>query len=120
MIFRSQDLKFLIDTHGESLTYTVKGSSSYSPVTGDVTRSDTDYTVKGYFYNYNLSDIDGANIILGDRRVVLPLVDTAGDAIPEPSPGDEVDGGGDKVSMVSVAKIMSGTNAVCYICQVRE
>jgi hypothetical protein len=43
--------------------------------TGNATGSETDYTVQTYFYNYNLSDVDGQNIQRGDRRAVLPLVD---------------------------------------------
>jgi hypothetical protein len=120
MTFRSQDLKYLIDTHGKPLTLVVKGDLTYDPATGNTTGSETEYTVQTYFYNYNLSDIDGQNIRLGDRRVVLPLVDTFGNTIPEPETGDEISGEGDKVSIVRVAKIMSGLTAVCYMCQVRE
>jgi hypothetical protein len=120
MTFRSQDLKYLIDEHGKPLTLTVKGSPTYDPDTGTVTGSETDYTVQVYFYNYNLSDIDGVNVQRGDRRAVLPLVDTLGSIIPEPESGDEISGEGDKVSIVSVAKIMSGMNPVCYMLQVRE
>jgi len=119
-VFRSQDLKYLIDTHGKPLTFTVKGNPTYDPETGTVSGSDTDYTVQAYFYNYNLSDIDGMNILLGDRRAVMPLIDTLDNPIPEPEPGDKLSGEGDKVSIVSVAKIMSGLSAVCYVCQVRE
>jgi hypothetical protein len=119
-VFRSQDLKYLIDTHGKPLTYTVKGNPTYDPETGTVSGSDTDYTVQVYFYNYNLRDVDGTNIQSGDRRAVMPLVDTVGSSIPEPEPGDQLSGEGDKVSVVSVAKIMSGMSAVCYMCQVRE
>jgi hypothetical protein len=50
----------------------------------------------------------------------MPLVDTVGSPIPEPEPGDQLSGEGDKVSVISVAKIMSGMSAVCYVCQVRE
>jgi hypothetical protein len=51
MIFRSQDLKYLIDTHGKPLTYTVRENPTYDPETGTVSGSDTDYTVQVYFYN---------------------------------------------------------------------
>jgi hypothetical protein len=120
MTFRSQDLKYLIDTHGKPLTLTVKGDLTYDPSTGGTTGSETDYTIQTYFYNYNLSDVDGQNIQLGDRRAVLPLVDVNGNTIPEPESGDEISGEGDKVSIIRSAKIMSGMNPVCYMCQVRE
>lgn len=120
MTFRSQDLKRLVDEHGKSLTFVVKGDPTYDASAGTVTRSEASYTVKGYFYNYNIMDLNGVDIQLGDRRLVLNILDTSNSAIPEPEPGDEVSGEGDKVSIVRVAKIVSGTSAVCYICQVRE
>lgn len=120
MAFRSQDLKYLVDEHGKSLTFTVKGDPTYNTSAGTVSRSETAYTVKGYFYNYTLSDFDGSDIQRGDRRLVINLVDTSGNAIPEPESGDEVSGEGDKVSIIRVSKIMSGSGAVCYMCQVRE
>jgi len=120
MTFSSRDLKYLVDTHGKTLTYTVKGDPVYDPTTGEATSSDTDYTIKGYFYNYNLSDVNGATVLAGDRRLVMNLVDTSGVTIPEPEDGYQISGEGDTVEIISVAKIMSGPSAVCYICQVRE
>jgi hypothetical protein len=120
MTFRSQDLKYLVDTHGKPLTLVVKAEGAYDPGTGILASTSTNYTVQVYFYNYNLGDVDGVNIQRGDRRAVLPLVDTSGDAIPEPDNGDQISGEGDKVTIISVAKIMSGFSPVCYICQVRE
>ena len=118
--FRSGDLLRLIQQHGKTLTLIVKGSPTYDPSTGTVTGSDTPYTTLGYFYNYNLSEMSGLDIQMGDRRLVLPIRDTSSDLLPEPEAGDEVTGEGDKVTVVSVAKIMSGSSPVCYICQVRE
>lgn len=119
-MFSSANLRYLIEEHGKPLTYSVKGEPTYDPDTGTVSGSDDDYVVQVYFYNYNLGDVDGMNILLGDRRAVMPLIDTTGNTIPEPEPGDQLSGEGDKVSIVSVAKIMSGPSAVCYVCQVRE
>lgn len=120
MTFRAIDLKHLIDEHGQPLTFTVKGNPTYDPDTGTVTSSDTDYTVTIYLHNYNLADIDGQNVLRGDRMALFPTQDTSGDTIPEPEPGDEITGEGDKVSIVSVSTILSGGNTICYQCQVRE
>lgn len=119
MTFRFQDLKRLIDTHGVEITFTTRGSVSYDPSTGNTSSTDTNYTVYGYFYNYNLSELGNNNINLGDRKLVLSLVDTSGVAIPEPEVDDIFSGEGDTVRAVSVSKIMSG-GPICYICQVRE
>ena len=121
MTFRAIDLKYLIDDHGRACTFVAKSLGTYDPTTGSLSGgSSTSYTVNIYFSNYNLEDMDGDKVIMGDRKALFPLVDTSGDAIPEPEVGDEVSGQGDKVSIVSVQKIMSGTSPVCYICQVRE
>lgn len=119
--FRSQDLKFLVDRHGQALSLIQKSLGTYDPSTGGVTGgSSTTYTVKCYFFNYSLGDIDGVNIVSGDRRVVINLTTTAGASIPTPEVGDEITGNGDKVSIVSVVRISSGGNPICYIAQVRE
>ena len=120
MSFRSADLLKLINEHGKNLTYTSKGSSTYDPTTGSTTSTDTPKTVRGYFYNYSASDITGTSIVVGDRRLVIPLVDTSNAAITAPKKGDTFAGDGDTVVVVSVERIMSGTNPVCYICQTRE
>jgi len=119
-MFRSQDLKNLVDNYGQSLTFTVKGAPTYDPTTGQVSSSDTDYTVMVYIHNYSLNEVNGDNIVLGDRRALFPTVDTSGNVIPEPEPGDEISGEGDTVRIVSVTTIMSGTSTICYQCQVRE
>lgn len=120
MSFRSADLLKLINEHGKNLTYVSKSAATYNPVTGGTTGSTTTKTVKGYFYNYSLSDLVGTNILTGDRRLVISLVDTSNVAITAPKKGDTFAGEGDAVVVVSVERIMSGANPVCYICQTRE
>lgn len=120
MSFRSADLLRLINEHGKNLTYVSKSAATYNPVTGGTTGTNTTKTVKGYFYNYSVGDITGTSIVVGDRRLVIPLVDTSNAAIAAPKKGDTFAGDGDTVVVVSVERIMSGTNPVCYICQTRE
>jgi hypothetical protein len=120
MSFRSADLLRLINEHGKNLTYTSKSAATYNPATGGATGTNTTKTVKGYFYSYSASDITGSSIVLGDRRLVIPTVDTSGAALPAPKKGDTFAGEGDIVAVVSVERIMSGANPVCYICQTRE
>lgn len=120
--YRHQDLRHLIDTHGKTLTLTqVTTSGSYDPTTGGISGgSNTDYTIKGYFYNYSLEEMQSSSISYGDRKLALGLYDTVNSLIPVPTVGSKVVGEGDQVNIVGVDKIMSGDNAVCYICQVRE
>lgn len=121
MSFRSYDLLMLLEDYGRDLTLIYVSEGSYNPATGSLSGGSTSTsTVKGYFYNYRLDEVDGSSIVLGDRRLLLAASDTSGVALVEPEVGDEVTGSGDKVSIVSVAKIFSDTRVMCYLCQVRE
>lgn len=113
-------LKELIDKYGKEITFKSQVRGSYDPSTSSNTNTTTNYTVKGYFHNYNLRDIDGTKVLAGDRRLVIPTEDTSGTSIPEPDNDDSFTGEGDEVTVKGVTKIMSGDNLVCYICQVRE
>ena len=94
--------------------------NSYA-ATGSVgTNTSTNYTVKAYFAEYDLSEINNDSVVMGDRKVAFPSVDTSGVTLPEPDADDIVVGVGDKVKIVSVSKIYSGDTLTCYICQVRE
>lgn len=120
MSFMAADLLNLIQEYGKNLTFTAKGSTSYDPATGDTTSSGTTKTVKGYFYSYSVGDINGSSVVTGDRRLAIPVTDISGATLVPPKKGDSFSGEGDAVNVVSVERIMSGANPVCYICQVRE
>jgi len=120
-MFRSIDIRRLIEEHGKNRTFnSISSVGSYVPGTGVSGGTSTSYTVKIYPYNYRVEDIDGDSILRGDRKAAMPVIDTSGNTIPEPEPGDTLTGEGDKVTIVSVQQIMSGDEAVCYVLQVRE
>lgn len=121
MTFRQTDLKYLINEHGKDCTFLAKSLGTYDATTGTLSGgSSRSYTMKMYFSNYNIQDIDGSKIVLGDRRALLLNEDIYGLPTPEPDIGDEIVGENDKVSIVSVQKLMSSNTVLCYICQVRE
>lgn len=121
MLFRSADLRRIVNNFGREATLRTKAVGSYDPSTGDISgTTNTDYTIKTYLYEYRLDEIDGRSIVAGDRRAVIHSLDTGGSTIPEPEVDDEIRGLGDTVSIVSVSKIYSGDTLVCYIAQVRE
>lgn len=119
MAFDPTNLNHMIATHGVTFTLSSITEGTYNPATGSVTNSSTSYTVKGYPYNYRLREGETNNVEYGDRRIVLSIYDTAGDAIAEPKVGDTLSGIGDVVSITRVDKIISVT-AMCYICWVKE
>lgn len=123
MLFRSQDLRRIVEAFGQQATLSPKRTGgTYSPATGGVTggTNPVDIEVKVYLYDFNLSEIDGTNIIAGDRRCVVNTRDIHGDDTPEPEVGDQIQGVSDTVYVVSSSKIFSGEEAVAYMCQVRE
>ena len=117
----SKSLLSLVNRYGRVTTLQKNSYAAYDPATGSVgTNTSANYTVKAYFAEYNLSELNNDSIVMGDRKVAFPSVDTSGVTLPEPDADDIVVGTGDKVKIVSVAKIYSGDTLVCYLCQVRE
>lgn len=119
MTIRARDLQRLVDRFGQPLTLVSRGFGAYDPATGTkpVTEVNTGFT--GYFGSYDIQEIDGVNVIRGDRKLILGSTDAEGLPI-SPEVDDQVDGDGDTVSIVSVGKIMSNGVVVCYICQCRK
>jgi hypothetical protein len=115
MSFRSFDLLNLVRDFGEDLTLRkVTTSGAYNPATGEIDGSGTtDYTVTGYFYNYETLNVD--QIRKGTRKCVISALD--GHA---PDEDDQLVGNGDTVAITAVTTIFSSGSAVCYICHVEE
>lgn len=120
MAFDPFTLRQMIREHGLSLTLKKRVASSYDTATGTVTQTETNYTVRGYFYDYTPSMIDGISVLRGDRRVVLDARQTDGTDTPAPDATDQIVGLGDTVNIVKVSEIKSGSAAMCYLLQVRE
>jgi hypothetical protein len=117
----SNRLLTLVNKFGSDVTLTKNSYAAYNPATGSTgTNTTTNYTVKAYFAEYNLSEMGNDNIVMGDRKVLIPYLDTSGVAVPEPDADDIIVGRGDTVKIVGVSKIYSGNSLVCYTCQVRE
>lgn len=119
MTIRAIDLQRLVNQYGESLRLISKTFGPYNPATGSSVHTEVSTSFIGYMASYNLSDIDGTNIIRGDRKLVMGPYDSCGMPI-SPEVDDEVVGAGDRVSIVSVSKIISNGAVLSYICQVRE
>jgi hypothetical protein len=115
MSFRSFDLLNLVRDFGESLTLRkVTTDGTYDPTTGAVNGStSTDYTVTGYFYNYETLTAD--QVRKGTRKCVISSVLAV-----QPDEDDQLIGNGDSVVITSVTTIFSNGAALCYICHVEE
>jgi len=115
MSFRSFDLFNLVRDFGEDLTLRkVTSDGSYNPATGSVSGSaTTDYSVLGYFYNYETLNVD--QIRKGTRKCVISALSNV-----EPDEDDQLLGNGDTVVIDAVSTIFSDGVAICYICHVKE
>lgn len=120
MAFDPSGLRSLIKEHGMPLTLRKRAAGAYNNDTGMVTATNTDYAVRGYFYDYTPDMIDGDSILRGDRRVVLDNKLLNGQATPQPDATDQILGLGDTVDIVRVMEIRSASGAMCYLLQVRE
>jgi hypothetical protein len=120
-VLTSNRIMTVLNRYGIDVTLTKPSYGSYSPSTGSVGSGSTaNYTVKCYFADYNLTELNNDSIVMGDRKAVFPYLDTRGNTLPEPDFEDTISGNGDLVKIVSVQKLFSGNSLVCYICQVRE
>lgn len=120
MAFDPSTLRQMIREHGLPLTLRKRAAGAYDNDTGSVTTTNTDYAVRGYFYDFTPDMLDGESILRGDRRVVLDSKLINGSATPEPDATDQIIGLGDTVNIVKVMEIKSGSNTMCYLLQVRE
>jgi len=117
----SLNIQNLINRRGQSATLRYKSSGTYNPETGSLgSVSDTDVSIKAYFADYNLSEMNNDSILMGDRKVAIPARDTSGNLIAEPDNEDQILTVGDTVVIKAVQKIYNSSTLVCYICQVRE
>lgn len=119
MSFRSFDLYNLVRDFGEDLTLRkVTTEGTYNPATGSLeSESTTDYSMTGYFYNYDegiVFNVDQTR--RGTRKCVISALGLAVD----PDDDDEILGNGDTVKIVSVRTVFSNGAKICYICDVRE
>lgn len=115
MSFRSFDLYNLLRDFGKPLTLRkVTTSGAYDPTAGSVSgAATTDYTVTGYFYNYDNMQVD--QVVRGKRKCLISALDNV-----EPDTQDIILGNGDTVTVTSVTTIFSNGVAICYICHVEE
>lgn len=117
----SMAMQRLVNQFGQEVTLRKPAYGAYDPATGSVgTGTSTDYTVKCYMAEFDLSEVNNDNVVRGDRKALLPARDTSGTLIPEPDAEDSIVGFGDTVKVIAVQTIYHGDYVACYICQVRE
>lgn len=106
---------------GQTVTITHVVPGVYDPATGGVTNTETTQTGTGAVIEWDARQIDGTLVRVGDRRLLLSPLNTAGAALTAPVLGDTVtDAAGVVYTLVAPLKTVSpaGT-AVLYDCNMR-
>ena len=118
-MFRSSDLYRLVSDNGQSLTLRkVTTDGSYDPATGSrAGEATTDYSILGYFYNYNLGITDSTyEVVRGTRKLLISALGLT--IIPDDE--DLILGNGDTAKVTSVTTIFSAGVAICHMCNLQE
>jgi hypothetical protein len=119
-MFDPSSLRQLIYEHGTTVTLRKKSAGAYDVATGKVTQTNTDYTVKAYFFNNDLS-VNEFNIPLtSERRIVVSdkLID--GNLTPEIDATDEIVFGGKTTTVIRSSIIASNGSAMCHLLYLRD
>lgn len=116
------DIKRLINDFGTTVTFRREAVSTYDPTTSELTKATADdETVKVAFTDFNITEVDGDSIRLGDRRAYMSAYDTDGTLLTkEPRPDDFFIGQDSPVRILNARRILSNGNLIGYVCQVRE
>lgn len=111
----------LVNDLGTNVTLRRTSVASYDPSTSSAsTSTDDDESLKVAFVNYQNREIDGDNIIRGDRKALFSSTKSDGTSLSkEPQPDDQFVGEADTARIVSVFKYKSGDTIIGYSCQVR-
>jgi hypothetical protein len=119
-MFDSYTLRLMLKEHGQVATLRKVLEGTYNATTGSLgTATNTDYTVKAYFFDFESDAVNGQSILLTDRRVVLPNLLLNGNSVPEPNATDKIIISGDSVDIIRVEKILSAGIVQCYLLHVR-
>lgn len=117
----SENMRFLLSRRGRLATLSQPNFSAYDPATGSVSEGTPDeYTVKCYFGEFQLGELDNDSVSVGSRMVAISPYDTSGTPVPTPTDEDTISGVGDTVRVARTQEIFNADTLVCYICHVKE
>lgn len=119
-MFDASSLRELIYEHGITVTLRKKSAGAYNVATGSVTHTNTDYLVKGYFFNNDPSVAEFNTQMMGDRRLVLSDKLINGHDTPEVLATDEVLFGSKVTTVTRNTKISSVGSTMCQMLYLRD
>ena len=110
-----------IEKSGVSMVVRTTELGTYDPAADTHPEVVDEYTVKVLIENFNVRDIDGTIIQVGDKRLLLPVLDSTAATLPRLDVVDkvEIDYDGRTWSPISVTPLMPGGIPVLYNVHVR-
>lgn len=110
---RADDVAFLLEDEGSSLTLTRQAAGAYMPSTGLMAATTpANFTIRGAFINYHADNVDGTVIRAGDRLLLVSAVGST----TVPAIGDRVDG----TEILAVRSFAPNGVAIAWACQTRK
>jgi hypothetical protein len=119
-MFDPSSLRQLINEHGITITLRKKTQGAYDVATGTVSQTNTDYTLKGFFFNNDPSVSEFQIQQTGERRVVLSDKLENGSNTPDVDTTDEIVFGSKTTTVIRVTQISSSTSTMCQMCYLRD
>lgn len=104
----------LITKFGQAITLTSVTTGAYSPATGAASQTTTTQTVRGVEEAYAQREIDGTNVLSGDKRVVI-----AASGITAPQVNDICTMAGTDYMVKKVDTLAPGGTPLTYTLQLR-
>ena len=106
---------------GQAVTLTHVVPGTYDPATGGVTNTTTTQTGTGAIVEWDARQVDGTLIKIGDKKLLLSPLNTAGTVLTAPVLGDTVtDAAGTVYTLVAPLNTLSPSGtAVLYDCNMR-
>lgn len=119
-MFDPHSLRQLIKEHGIALTLRKKDAGTYDVATGTITQTNTDYSVRAFFFNNDPSVAEFTPVMMGERRLVVSdkLVDGA--ITPDIDATDEIIFGTKTTTVTRSSKIMSAGQTMCQLLYLRD
>ncbi len=111
----------LLKGKGQAVTLTKVVPGTYDPATGGVTNTSTTQTGTGAILDWNSRNVDGTTIKIGDKRLLLSALNSAGAALTAPALGDKITDAASVVyTLVAPLEIISPAGTpVLYKCNMR-
>lgn len=120
-MFDPSTLNQLLKDFGRTITLRKLAEGAYDSVTGTITKTPTDYSVRAYFYNDVPQTTEFTNISFGTKRAVISNKLTNGDDTPRPDVQDQVlYSEGDTTSITKVSPISSNNKTMCFLLHLDE